>query len=639
MTAVLIVDESRTVSEDLGAALEAAGFRTLACPGIAAARSALRTHAIALAIIAPELPDGDGLDLLEQLRRDNLLAPLPVLLLATWAEVMDRVRDLAVDYDDCVGKPYDRERVVARVRRWLGAPPPRELVLIIDADPAFRSALADALGRAGIAAIEASRGDDGLHQAETARPTAIVVDGGMLDIDGTSVVRRLRLEAGLRTTPCIVLGAPGAAAELRALDAGADGFIPRDDLEVIVARIAALLRAAAAPLPANPVLAPKRVLTVDDDGDYLELLGDRLRKRGYDVLATRSGEAALEVLAAQPDAQQVDCILLDRSMAGLGGIATCRRIKDARATRDIPLIILTATEQRDAVIEGLGAGADDFVSKASGFDVLSARVQAQLRRRQIEDEQRRVRDRLLHSELAAEAARAARELAETRGRHAEELAATNRELAATNRELEAFSYSVAHDLRAPLRTIGAFTAALGEDLEDRLDDRSRDHLRRVVAASTRMGELIDALLELSRISREPVARHRVDMSELAASVLADLSRRGGATRAEIAPDLIVAADGRLIRILLDNLLANACKLAHSQVALGRGDAGDDSFVLTYDGGALSGIGLATAQRVVERHGGALDVSAEVSDDPARGTRVAFSIPRAEGSETTSSVGR
>ena len=108
-------------------------------------------------------------------------------------------------------------------------------------------------------------------------------------------------------------------------------------------------------------------------------------------------------------------------MAGIGGVETCRRIKNVPAMRDIPLIILTATEQRDAVIEGLGAGADDFVSKASGFDVLSARVQAQIRRKQIEDEQRKVREQLLRSELEAAEARAARELAETRAAMAEEL--------------------------------------------------------------------------------------------------------------------------------------------------------------------------------------------------------------------------
>ncbi len=284
------------------------------------------------------------------------------------------------------------------------------------------------------------------------------------------------------------------------------------------------------------------MLTVDDDADYLELLGERLKKRGYEVMLARSGEEALAVLEAQP----VDCILLDRSMAGIGGVATCKRIKNAPATRDTPLIFLTATEQRDAVIEGLGAGADDFVSKASGFDVLSARVQAQLRRRQIEDEQRKVREQLLRSELDVSEARAARELAEARATMAEELARANGELASANRELETFSYSVSHDLRAPLRTIGAFTQALAEELGDRATDRERDHIRRVLAASSRMADLIEALLELSRISRAPIGRHRVDLSAMATTILEEHARHD-VTRTvltQIAPDLVVAADGR-----------------------------------------------------------------------------------------------
>jgi signal transduction histidine kinase len=415
---------------------------------------------------------------------------------------------------------------------------------------------------------------------------------------------------------------------------------------MIVARIRALLRTARAAVPTNSALAPKRVLTVDDDPEYLDMLGERLRKRGYEVLASRSGEEALAALEAQP----VDCILLDRSMAGIGGVATCKRIKDMPATRDTPLIFLTATEQREAVIEGLGAGADDFVSKASGFDVLSARVQAQLRRRQIEDEQRKVREQLLRSELEVSEARTARELAEARAKMAEELARANAELAQANRELETFSYSVSHDLRAPLRTIGAFTQALAEDLGERATDRERDHIRRVLAASSRMSDLIDALLELSRISTVPIGRHRVDLSAIAAASLEELARHepGRAVAAAIAPNLVVAADGRLMRILLDNLLGNAWKFSSrrtdARIELG---AEGEAFFIKDNGigfdmakadrlftpfGRLhlddalegTGIGLATARRIVERHGGRIWAEATVGE----GTKVSFTIPAA-----------
>ena len=126
------------------------------------------------------------------------------------------------------------------------------------------------------------------------------------------------------------------------------------------------------------------------------------------MVLARSGEEAIELLAVQA----VDCILLDLVMPGLGGHETCRRIKAAPIVRDIPLIMLTALEDREAMIQGLGAGADDYISKSSDFDVLKARVRAQIRRKQFEDENRRIREELLRKELDATEARAARELAE-----------------------------------------------------------------------------------------------------------------------------------------------------------------------------------------------------------------------------------
>lgn len=229
---------------------------------------------------------------------------------------------------------------------------------------------------------------------------------------------------------------------------------------------------------------------------------------------------------------------------------------------------------------------------------------------------------------------------------------SNARLEAAVSELEAFSYSVSHDLRAPLRTISAFTQALAEDLRYQLDDKSRDHLRRVLAAAARMSELIDALLELSRISRAQLGRHRVDLSSVALAVVDELRRRDLSRKviATVAPDLVADADGRLIRILFDNLLGNAWKFTAKQptgrVEIGSETRDGETVLFVRDNGAGfdmayadrlftpfhrlhseqdyagTGIGLATVRRIVERHGGRIWAESA----PGAGATFYFTLP-------------
>ncbi|MDB5220537.1 MAG: hypothetical protein JWO86_8464 [Myxococcaceae bacterium] len=203
---------------------------------------------------------------------------------------------------------------------------------------------------------------------------------------------------------------------------------------------------------------------------------------------------------------------------------------------------------------------------------------------------------------------------------------------AAHRELEAFSYSVAHDLRAPLRSIDGFSQALLEDYADKLDDEGKSHLGRVRKAAQRMAELIDDLLALARVSRTELARAPVDLSALAREV-GELAKTARNPKAELVvqPGLTVDADPRLLRVLLENLLANAFKFSakrdDARVEVGQRIEDGVTVVFVHDNGAgfdLSaanklftafqryhrpneyegtGIGLATAERIVSRHGG------------------------------------
>jgi light-regulated signal transduction histidine kinase (bacteriophytochrome) len=302
--------------------------------------------------------------------------------------------------------------------------------------------------------------------------------------------------------------------------------------------------------------------------------------------------------------------------------------------RDIPVVMLTAVEDRETMIEGLGAGADDFISKSSDFAVLHARVIAQLRRKQFEDENRLFREQILQKELEAAEARAAKDVAEVR-------AALVEELEQKNKELDAFSYSVAHDLRAPLRSIDGFSQALLEDYNDKLDDEGRQYLRYVRESAQQMAELIDNLLNLSRITRSELHQDSVDLTSIVRSVTTRLRRQnpGRPVDSIIAGGLMAEGDSRLLTVVFDNLLGNAWKFSGKcedpRVEVGVTDCdGRRAFFVRDNGAGFDmayasklfgvfqrlhstsefegvGIGLATVQRIIHRHGGRIWAEGEV----------------------------
>ncbi|MGZ5623319.1 MAG: sensor histidine kinase [Methylobacter sp.] len=214
-------------------------------------------------------------------------------------------------------------------------------------------------------------------------------------------------------------------------------------------------------------------------------------------------------------------------------------------------------------------------------------------------------------------------------------------LESVNHELEAFSYSVSHDLRAPLRAVDGFSRILLDEYADKLDDTGRDRLRRVRAAAQRMATLIDDMLKLSRITRSELKREDINLSAIAVEVIDELRRQDPerTVQCTIQPDIMAWGDARLLRIVLDNLLGNAWKFtgkrADAKIEFGMYKKDNEAVYFVRDNGAGfdmayaeklfgafqrlhdssefagTGIGLATAQRVIHKHGGHICAESEV----------------------------
>lgn len=410
--------------------------------------------------------------------------------------------------------------------------------------------------------------------------------------------------------------------------------------------------AAAAPLALNPepftetampedtadlaaVLTPPasadgdwRLLVVDDEPVNRQVLTSYLSFAGYAVEVCVGGQEALELLADKP----FDLVLLDVMMPKMSGYEVCTRIRRHWSREELPVLFLTAKTQVSDRVRGLAHGGNDYLTKPVARDELLARLTTHLG--------------------LLEAHRTRRRLLVERADQLRRLDRQSLELSAKNRELEQFTYTVSHDLKSPLITVGGFLGLVEKDLESGRIDRLPPSLGRIRRALQTMEQLLEGLLELSRIGHVTRSLDPIPLADLVDECLelvaGEIAERGVDVMVDRLPGTI-RGDRLRLRQVIQNLLSNAVKFMGSQerpeIHIDQELEGDGIVLRITDNGIGisnddrerifdlfqqvdheldgTGIGLALVRRIMEVHGGRVWVE---SDGPGQGSTFCLEFP-------------
>jgi signal transduction histidine kinase len=413
----------------------------------------------------------------------------------------------------------------------------------------------------------------------------------------------------------------------------------------------------------SPAKSPGRILVVDDDHDARQVTLDALTGSGYYVKAVKDGAAGWAALGAK----SYDLIITDNTMPRMTGLELLEKLHSAR--RAIPVIMATEFLPSDAFARKPWLKPDATLQRPFSNDDLLAAVRRVLRtdmgsngRYKGRTEQALRASGIRHRRLASrsgitESNAQEETLRQFNVKLEQRVLERTAELQATNQELEAFSYSVSHDLRTPLRHVMGYVELLRQDAGPSLSKQSLQHLTTIWRAAKRMGQMVDDLLAFSRTGKSEMLKREVSLDRLVQEVLRE-SREETQERDivwEIHSLPAVRADRALLRLVLVNLISNAVKftgaLAEAKIEIGCVPSSNGETVIfirdngagfdPHDAGKLfgvfqrlhtrdefegTGIGLANVQRIIQRHGGRTWAEGVVDG----GATFYFSIPKQQG---------